>query len=414
MKNTESSTISQEVLDTSSKVGDQRNEESPEGLESPSTNKKIFIWFSGTSSKAKKAKEVLQIASLEKQGVEVLILDGVGTNKMTNSEENYWIHTKKSVFSPVIRPVINLKRLITGYRESTHISQHDQIIKFIDQIESNSENKGKKFDLLIGGHSRGAAVGLKSYLANLETQLDRLENNENNKNSKSIFMNLGKLDFMVVDPVAGEMKNDYMSGQHKSLIETSINDIIDNIKTSLQEINKNKNLKVTGISYNARYDKRKAFKLDEDWKPFFKSKDKNYQKEVFVAGFSHSSMVSLKKSILYEENESPRDLLVKIIKQRLGFVSLEETKELARKLDKIEYDLVFNLREGKDLKSSKMKELKKITCHFDYKKILHCIGVQSLSGIVLKTKETDITYNNRKPLERRSSRINKNPPKRSV
>ncbi|OOF21053.1 hypothetical protein BZJ17_10115, partial [Salinivibrio sp. IB574] len=251
----------------------------------------------------------------------------------------------------------------------------DKIFALFDYLESLSPNE--EVELVIGGHSRGAAIGLVSFLASL-CQASKTEINDK---VNIYWEKINKIRLLPADPVAGKALNyEWLNEKIKEFFTNFLGLKNDNfgvetmdsdepITSLILEIEKNlfKGRKVFEIFiFSARFDARDQFPADENWKRFI---DKIISNDgpladrtlMISAGFRHSSMINKNDEIsyLYENSGvSPISLLMGIVNLKCN----EWITEKSAIIRDVELEWMKRLKEG----DPRTLVLKEKTCFNSY------------------------------------------------
>ena len=278
-------------------------------METKRKMKRIFVWFCGTGTKPDSQREEFK-AALEDYDY-TFFIPGVGTDemrkeaqKMTTSGKSFW----GKVFSFCHWSGVKYDT-VTGYKEREHLVDAENFFKVLEKIEQSEQET----ELTIGGHSRGAAVGLTGFLAMF---LAAARQDKNVKDS-SPWALVSKINIIAVDPVQGSQTGSEDTNDMMGLLpEQTVDSIIKEIEQLLFQGKPVFHITV----YTARFDARKEFCLDSRWQEWIDANkgslmENQDRAELYVAGFRHSSMVCAEDEIteIYEEN-SPRGLMKEIIK----------------------------------------------------------------------------------------------------
>ncbi len=315
--------------------------------------KKKLIWYGGTDTKKNKTEEVLDFKKLKNLGVEVLAIDGIGTLENRLSEKKLNTGKQSQSFSDHLGLVMDR---VNGYSEETQITQLNKVFDTFNNLTNPTE-------LVVGGHSRGAAAGVTGFITELYALalVQKSEDFEFAKNKKpkafdlaKSLENVQKISLIITDPVQGPSDNNLLGLQENLQSKNPVKEMLDTIS----EIVGKKDLFNVSV-FLPRFDPRKTFQLDKRWENYMTKNKGQYQE--YNAGFDHSNMVSSKKNpTLYPldiDGVSPNGLLKKVIQERLGFVTKKELNNTAKDLHNTEVDLIQILK--KDNKNrTKTEEVK--------------------------------------------------------
>jgi|GEM_PF-1944077 len=313
------------------------------------TTKKCMIWFSGTGTSVEETDDIFEGLMYDK----LIIISGVWTpsmsadaRHMTPSNQYEWTY--------------NLSRLTSGYDEATNLVSMEQgIFKLMEYIEKDVTPEDD-VHLFIGGHSRGAAVGVTAMLSALCNAIEAEKiraMKQRDREEHPLLDSLSHMSLIVVDPVQGKGNKNDMLG---------LEGVQYDIETLLNYIEKasGKDNFITVVLYCARFDVRDAFALDPAWSNFDDDPgefaDRYYS---FNGGFRHSAMVYKDEEIsgLYEDFITPISLLRVILTDlKMDIAELESAKKVAESLHLVEVQLMQLLVTKPEL-NEKVKTLDKYT-----------------------------------------------------
>lgn len=349
--------------------------------------KKLFLWYSGTDTEAKDMRNFFNIA--ETDTIKVDYIDGLGTDGnllATQTLQGKEPKNKTKILTPVLDAFFKTKTTIYGAQEHDQLAQILHTFEIIDKINSDD----KEVELIIGGHSRGAAIGILGLIASLYAT------SKTHSFKDSL---IKKIIFIAVDPVPGSPSN------LASLLSDSKNDLLgfetiegkNKIKTALDFIatkSEKPNLfKV--IYYPARFDARNEFKGDDYWLEFYKNQMEKLKLEklestkskidhplnepvietkFYIGGFRHSAMVDKTEEIsaLYDEVNCPTNLLKEIVNQELG-LSRTSVNTIQKKIKRTEHTAISSIAN-----ITKLQNLLNLTHKdaYDYGRLLHGNSLQ--------------------------------------
>jgi hypothetical protein len=248
-----------------------------------------------------------------------IFIPGIGTSDMRSTAQTMTTSGKnlrRKIFS-VHKKLGALDDTINGYSEREHLVDSEYFFMLVEYLEKyqhliQAEQVPKEdIELTIGGHSRGAAVGMTSLLYIFSVSARKFEKNEN-----SPWSLVSKIRIIAVDPVPGKQVGDEDTNDMMDLpSDRTIDSIIQEIEDLVFD---HKSVFHTTV-YTARFDARKEFRLDSRWqrwiddhKEFIFNHDRA---ELYIAGFRHSSMVCAEDEIteIYDKNYTPRGLMRKIL-----------------------------------------------------------------------------------------------------
>jgi hypothetical protein len=311
-----------------------------------------FLWFSGTGTTAKAAEELF--ASSVGKNTQCIYVNGVGltenrkdVNKLNDqprkrekegSVKEYlsigkeYIMTKTSqkipdVVSKSYETVRNAGQ--SGLDSAFGYKEDNQLVSLVatfNLIEGMLESvkKGKKINLIIGGHSRGSAAGMTGFLASFLAAIQA------NQINKDLADSIQKITLIPVDPVSGGQSggkdtNDQMiEGGKKESSKITMEYLLEEIEAGL--FKKKKIFNIT--AYLARFDARNQFSLDNRWFQFLNNTPKSFEGRTksYIGGFRHSAMVDTGDEItsLYGKS-TPMGLMKKLVESAIN--NLPATKK---------------------------------------------------------------------------------------
>lgn len=307
--------------------------------------KKLFLWYSGTDTEAVTMREFFNITQTE--NIKVDYIDGLGT--IENLSATQKLKGNKTSFFDLF---YIKKTAAFGSQEKDQIAQILHTFEIIDKINDDDT----EVELIIGGHSRGAAVGILGLIASL------YETCKTHSFKDSL---VKKITFIAVDPVPGSpevlglsalgSKNDLL-GFETIQGENKIKTALDFIASKSEKPNL---FKV--IYYPARFDARNEFKGDDYWLKFYQTQIENSKIEeqkikksqsdepvietkFYVAGFRHSAMVDKNEEIseLYDEVNCPTNLLKEIVNQEIG-LSKVSVNAIQKSVKKTEHTAISSI-----------------------------------------------------------------------
>lgn len=304
--------------------------------------KKVLVWFSGTGTSATDMIPFLDNKALLESLDAAFIFEGVGTDQMVDAkiQSEPFLGTFKKGFRYFVG---KFNDQIKGYSEADNILSIDSFFSVINTIE---HMEGEQIELVIGGHSRGAAVGIISFLAVLREQVL----NDNDGFENSYLRKIKCIHLVAADPVSGRQPNDEVTNDFMGLgasieLETLISDIERLLYGSKT---------VFEVSvYAARFDARNEFAFDSRWKKFIDNQviqhgHFHHRARLFIGGFRHSEMVQpdLKLEPLYKEKGvNPQQLLRQII------INVEHAERLQQSLRERELELMRDIKNQPVLQS---------------------------------------------------------------
>lgn len=192
------------------------------------------------------------------------------------------------------KQVYTLEKQYDGYRMASvkGYSENDilKVVRYsLDRLLNILQVHKEIKKVVLSGHSRGAAVGLSSFLYYLLDELDKTRNGDQ-LNARKALKSLDKLDILFLDPVAGQRGSaSYYRARHKRDWTTAdlyhaLNEELPNLN-SITEIYANAAQMVGKYVYGLRsFNPSKSFLEDFQL-------DKGNLFKLFL-GFSHSALVN--------------------------------------------------------------------------------------------------------------------------
>lgn len=255
-------------------------------MEKNQSNKKedvFFAWFSGTDTTAELSKEAFMLAEKAKTKKEpkpsilddvaenhIYITDGVGTTENTQKEQK---NNRKKY------PIRTRVALLRGHTKKTQEAQVQSLADKLEKLKS-------PVDLVLGGHSRGAAAGVIGFLA----YLAKLKS-DNPVKFNAIFENIKHIRVIGADPVQGPFPN-YLYGIEKKLgKEDLIHNILEEITPESRDINEFFDISII----LPRLDPVKQLIIDKNWQEFITNHPKSCQK--YYLGISHGAFMQKNKAV---------------------------------------------------------------------------------------------------------------------
>ncbi len=291
-------------------------------------NKKL-VWYGGTKTQKHKIEKGLDFEKLKNHGIDVLAIDGIATLENTLSEK---FLSEKKTSKKRSNTLKNIIDEMKGYNEQTHLVQLNKVFDTFNNLTQPTE-------LIMGGHSRGAAAGLTGFITELYA-LALISKPKTSDFAKSL-ENVQQINLIVVDPVQGPLQGNLLGLQKNLKHENPIKEMLDTISAVANKPN------LFNVSiFFPKFADKKIFKLDKNWEHYIK-KSKGEYKE-YNSGFYHSHMVNpedkTKLFPLDKNNISPNGLLKQVIKERFGLITPEELNKTVIDLHKTEVDLMQILK----------------------------------------------------------------------
>ena len=304
--------------------------------------KKVLVWFSGTGTSATDMIPFLDDEALLESLDAAFILEGVGTDQMVDAkiQSEPFLSTFKKGFRYFVG---KFNDQIKGYSEADNILSIDSFFSVIKTIE---HMEGEQIELVIGGHSRGAAVGIISFLAALREQV--LNNNDGFENS--YLRKIKCIHLVAADPVSGRQPNDEVTNDFMGLA-ASIG--LEKLISDIERIVYGGKAVFQVSVYAARFDARNEFAFDSRWKQFIENQVMHNghlhdRARLYIGGFRHSEMVQpdLELNKLYTATDvNPQQLLRQII------INAQQADRLQQLLREHELELMRDIHNQPVLQS---------------------------------------------------------------
>ncbi|QGK74466.1 hypothetical protein [Flavobacterium sp. SLB02] len=360
--------------------------------------KKLFLWYSGTDTTAESMRNFFNIT--ETDTIKVEYINGLGTEgniSKTNTLQNNDAANEPGLINKFTNYIYKLYTRAKGAQEHDQVAQIEHFFKITENTNSDEE-----VELIIGGHSRGAAVGILGLIASLY-ETCRLSSFENSS--------IKKITFIAVDPVPGSSKvlGSSALGSKNDLLGFETIGGENKIKTALDFIatrSKKPNLfKV--IYYPARFDMRNEFKADQYWLDFYENQCKNLnivnpkndkpviETKFYIGGFRHSAMVNKTEEIseLYDEINCPTNLLKEIVYHELE-ISNSDLNAIQEGIIKTENDVLALVSNIKNLKLTERTTKDSYPLEIKAEKILY--SGESLEQIIRNRAKNNSAKINKK------------------
>ncbi|MCI4032499.1 phospholipase [Dickeya dianthicola] len=336
---------------------------------------KILIWFCGTGTTKQDF-----LANVEISGFSAVVaIDGIGTAAMlTKTQALAKRASWGGSFVGMSETLGVLYDQVNGYDDRAGVVTLDSLFPLVDYLKTL-----KEYQLVVGGHSRGAAVGLTEFLAELYHLAVQNQ-------AAGVWANAKTIRLVVVDPVQGQQDSDKDTNAFNAILkDKTLAQILAELETKWfggREV-------FDTLVYSARYDARSSFAFDSRWYRFIteqmgKQAGPAKRAKLVMAGFRHSAPVSKEDEIsaLYQgKGVAP----IAFLQQLVSFDPNWE--QSARLLSQIENGYLDQLAAG--AKTDLISQLDKQTSLLSYG-ITGLIGGKSLQ----KTLSTD---NPQKPEYRR-------------
>ncbi|SLM63264.1 MULTISPECIES: hypothetical protein [Dickeya] len=336
---------------------------------------KVLIWFCGTGTTQQDFLSNVEISGFNT----IVAIDGIGTAAMlTKTQVLAKRETWTGTFADMSNKLGVLYDQVNGYDDRADVVTLNSLFPLVDHLQTLNE-----YQLVIGGHSRGAAVGLTEFLAELY-QLAGLNQ------APGVWAKAKTIRLVVVDPVQGQQDSDKDTNAFNAILK---NKTLAQILAELESKWFGGREVFETFVYSARYDARSSFAFDYRWYHFIteqmgKVAGPAKRAKLVMAGFRHSAPVSKEDEIsaLYQgKGVAP----IAFLQQLVSFDPNWEAS--ARQLSQLENDYLNALAAGS--KSDLISQLDKQTSLLSYG-ITGLIGGKSLQ----KTLASD---NPKKPEYRR-------------
>ncbi|MDB9519431.1 hypothetical protein PN466_21030 [Roseofilum reptotaenium CS-1145] len=265
---------------------------------------RILVWFCGTGTKESEQKK--EFGDTIDGYSTSFFISGVGTDEMKNdvlelNDESGFFES----INPWRKTRLSTTAMIKGYQEEEHLIGSLTIFKVLEIMKDQD-----KVELTIGGHSRGAAVGIIGFLTTLLAAAE-------SDNYTQLWACVSNIHIIAVDPVQGRQEE---KDDTNDMMGLPANWSVDRVIQQIQDKLFGGKSVFTVTVYTARFDVREQFRLDSRWEQWIETnKDSILQNkgsaELYIAGFRHSSMVCAADEIteIYREC-TPRGLMKQILK----------------------------------------------------------------------------------------------------
>ncbi len=281
-----------------------------------------LIYYGGTCENSERTEKNLSLQAYAERGLcNLHIESGVGT--VDNSRKMAETH-KRPLLRKALIPITTLAHSIRGYSVDTHIAQSTAL----SEAMNNDPN-----ELMLMGHSRGAAVGITGIINQWYIQALALKEQKGTASDRLFSEQLESIHLLLIDPVSGPDTNENFG-------KTDDFPPIHEMLRVISEVAEKPNLfEVTCLF--SRYDPRKLLELDPRWITF--SEQSEYPSEVIHTGFRHNSSVATHHLDIYPEHLTPDALTKAIIEQKLGLRSKEELYRLVSQIEETELTAIDRL-----------------------------------------------------------------------
>ncbi len=335
-------------------------------------DEKVLLFFSGTATeKDQTLKGPLKLEDLERDGVKVVVIDGVGTRANREAIAGEPIMTKeertqqnqsdakldkkkreerhalrrdsstslsdslKGSVKNVIEKGNNAKAkivressrkrldkkhdstrvsdldvyadMLNGYKEENQLAQQTQFIEAIKNIADDAE-------ITLVAHSRGN-FGILATLAHILSTLKVGEQVD-----AGILKKISKINVIFVDPVQGPRVNDNLGLNHIATTVDFDNDQIFRVMQAIEDkLGRAPGSLFNVTLFNARHDSRKTFPLDNNDFGIYKDKHQD-EYDLITSGVSHSAPIygDEKEIGAYPKGFHPYNVLSDLIKLKTG------------------------------------------------------------------------------------------------
>lgn len=270
------------------------------------TTEKFLVWFSGTGTPIQDMTPLMSNVNLPDTNKN--IISGLGTTGNSQASQpmtsSSWLNPKSYT---IFQQFANKYYTLMGYSEENQLASIMGAVT--NTLEKITTSQSQSIELIIGGHSRGAAAGILGFLSSFVAAIQA----DSSFSTSPLFNKVKKIHVVPVDPVPGPNGNDLMGF-------STIQDLYGQLKTAFN----NQNLIDTTL-YSARFDCRDGFKFDNNWFLFLNGKyDFNGAKSTdplfkfYAAGLRHSIMIypqdgGLQSSLYTDANVTPIKLLENIL-----------------------------------------------------------------------------------------------------
>lgn len=292
-------------------------------------NQAVGVYFSGTSTTAKKSKSAFPVLD----SPNVTVFDGVGTKEHSEKVEYHWI----------TQPLDAIKTAITGYDGHDHKTQNDNTKKYFRESLIGVE-KNKSKNMLWAGHSRGAAGGVTGALYEM-LKVSELKDDDPNKEELMRMIRITKkIQLLFLDPVSGPWENDLL-GMHKDKnLKDPSNKLQDILAKIEHNVNRSDLFEVTYVL--ARYDSRDQFEICPIHQQFMENSTIPYT--VHHIGFQHSAILeNFKNSAIYPDPKfTPNTYVKALIEEKLERTPEIPSAEIGKQVQERELHLLDLIKNG--------------------------------------------------------------------
>jgi len=267
---------------------------------------KFLIWFNGTGTPIADMAPLMNTINLP--ATHRTMVSGLGT---TGNSEPSLAMTSSSWLNPksysVFKHFANTYYTLLGYSEENQLASIMAAVT--NSLENITTSQSDEIELIIGGHSRGAAAGILGFLSAFMAAIKA----DANFSSSPLYHKVKKIHLVPVDPVPGPKGNDLMGF-------SSIHDLLAQLKTAF-----NNTALFNIVLYSARFDCRDGFKSDNNWFLFL-NRHFNFSTatttqdnfKFYIGGFRHSIMIypqdgNLEQSLYTDASITPIKLLENIL-----------------------------------------------------------------------------------------------------
>ncbi|PXW48277.1 hypothetical protein DFO54_102368 [Erwinia sp. AG740] len=291
---------------------------------------KVLIWFCGTGTTEEEFFTNVEISGFSA----VVVIDGIGTAAMLTKTQALakrasWVGSVADMFQASGVRYDQLQ----GYDDRAGVVTLDSLFPLVEHLKTL-----KEYQLVVGGHSRGAAVGLTEFLAELYHLAVQNQ-------APGVWANAKTIRLVVVDPVQGQQSTDKDTNAFNAILkDKTLAQILAELETKWfggREV-------FDTIVYSARYDARSSFAFDYRWYHFIteqmgKQAGPAKRAKLVMAGFRHSAPV-YKSDEIAELYQGKGVAPIAFLQQLVSFDPNWE--QSARLLSQIENDYINQLAAG--------------------------------------------------------------------
>ncbi len=350
-------------------------------------NKKILFWIPGTGvtneQRLESTPELSRNYKQDGHDITVLMPDGVATDDMTEQmdflrgeSENEERERRKTPLERIQESLLNLvgvspdilEQFLIGYSEETHLVQVSEFLQGLEDYfkeQSKRVAQGKEmepFDLIVGGYSRGAAVGVVGFLVSMVSQLQA---DEQSKEKVNLFTRklISSMKFIINDPAPGvDFSDNPDVYRDQSQDFMGLSELLDSdeqipgldksnpLKYLIGELAKHTGIPISIDFVPSRFETLKGLEASAMWNALAKDLPKGVSLNTYQAGLNHFAHIRDNENVYKkyaelfgEEQLSPKKLLGMTIEVSLGLRDRKELDIFYKKLRRVETVILAGL-----------------------------------------------------------------------